>query len=55
MTKMISPSGDTEIDVLDYKVENFERKGWRRADAKPKKQPKKIADKEIDDGESQGL
>lgn len=50
MIKMISPDGDTEIEVLDQKVENYERKGWRRADADPViVQPEADGD---DDGES---
>jgi hypothetical protein len=50
MIKMISPNGDTKIEVLDQKVENYERKGWRRADADPViVQPEADGD---DDGES---
>ena len=50
MIEMFSPDGDTKIEVLDYKVENYERKGWRRADAYPViDQPEAEGDK---DGES---
>lgn len=49
MIEMSPPKGEGNIFVLDYKVEEMERKGWKVY--KPKAVTRK-AKKEIDDGDA---